>query len=163
MSDPDRLTSHDDMARGQDTRGLILRIMVVAFLGVLFWQAIIAAGKPWRPNGHVSLRRSRCSPSFHSGPQEHREGAADAVVGPSGSAALIAASRNRPALDGQRTPKVSNASRALTPPRMAVATLFSVGAPARAAAITSLSTSAGTMSAPSRSPKIRSPGAMRIP
>jgi hypothetical protein len=46
MSDPDRLTSRDDMARGQDTRGLILRIIVVAFLGVLFWQAIIAAGRP---------------------------------------------------------------------------------------------------------------------
>jgi hypothetical protein len=46
MSDPDRLASHDDMARGQDTRGLILRIIVVAFLGVFFWLAIIAAGKP---------------------------------------------------------------------------------------------------------------------
>jgi hypothetical protein len=45
MSDPDRLTSHDDMARGCDTRGLVLRIIVVAFLGVLFWQAIIAAGR----------------------------------------------------------------------------------------------------------------------
>ena len=44
MSDPDRLTSDDDMARGRDTRGLILRIIVVAVLGVLFWQAIIAAG-----------------------------------------------------------------------------------------------------------------------
>jgi hypothetical protein len=30
----------------------------------------------------VSLRRSRRGPSFHSGPQEHREGSADAVVGP---------------------------------------------------------------------------------
>ena len=28
-----------------DTRGLILRIIVVAVLGVLFWQAIIAAGR----------------------------------------------------------------------------------------------------------------------
>jgi hypothetical protein len=27
MSDPDRLTFHDDMARGRDTRGLILRII----------------------------------------------------------------------------------------------------------------------------------------
>jgi hypothetical protein len=45
MSDPDWLTSHDDMARGRDTRGLILRIIVVAVLGVLFWQAIIAAGR----------------------------------------------------------------------------------------------------------------------
>ena len=46
MSDPDRLTSHDDTASVLDTRGLILRIIVVAFLGVLFWQAIIAAGRP---------------------------------------------------------------------------------------------------------------------
>ena len=46
MSDPDWLTFQDDMAHGRDTRGLILRIIVVAFLGVLFWQAIIAAGKP---------------------------------------------------------------------------------------------------------------------
>src|SRR5208282_2328133 len=46
---------------------------------------------------------------------------------------------------------------------MAVATLFSVDALARAAATASLSTSAGTMSTPSRSPKIRSPGAMRDP
>jgi hypothetical protein len=46
MSDPDWLTSHDDKAFGRDTRGLILRIIVVAFLGVLFWQAIIAAGRP---------------------------------------------------------------------------------------------------------------------
>ena len=45
MSDPDWLTSHDEQARARDTRGLILRIIVVAFLGVLFWQAIIAAGR----------------------------------------------------------------------------------------------------------------------
>jgi hypothetical protein len=44
MSDPDRLTSHDDKTFGLDTRGVILRIIVVAFLGVLFWQAILAAG-----------------------------------------------------------------------------------------------------------------------
>ena len=44
MSDPERLTSHDDKAFDRDTRGLILRIFVVACLGVLFWQAIIAAG-----------------------------------------------------------------------------------------------------------------------
>ena len=43
MSDPDRLTSHDKTL-GRDTRNLILRIFVVAFLGVLFWQAIIAPG-----------------------------------------------------------------------------------------------------------------------
>jgi hypothetical protein len=46
MSDPDWLTSHDDKALGRDTRGLILRIIVVAFLAVLFWQAILAAGMP---------------------------------------------------------------------------------------------------------------------
>ena len=46
MSDPDWLTPHDDKARGRDTRGLILRIIVVAFLGVLVWHAVIAAGKP---------------------------------------------------------------------------------------------------------------------
>jgi hypothetical protein len=39
MSDPDRPTSHDT-ACVRD----ILRILVVACLGVLFWQAIIAAG-----------------------------------------------------------------------------------------------------------------------
>jgi hypothetical protein len=44
MSDPDRLTSHDGKTFDRDTRGLILRIFVVACLGVLFWQAIIAAG-----------------------------------------------------------------------------------------------------------------------
>ena len=44
MSDPDRLTSHDDKTFGRNTRALILRIIVVACLGVLFWQAIIAAG-----------------------------------------------------------------------------------------------------------------------
>jgi hypothetical protein len=44
MGDPDRLTSHDDTASVLDTRGLLLRIVVVACLGVLFWQAIIAAG-----------------------------------------------------------------------------------------------------------------------
>jgi hypothetical protein len=44
MSDPDRLTSHDDKIFDPHTRGLILRIFVVACLGVLFWQAIIAAG-----------------------------------------------------------------------------------------------------------------------
>jgi hypothetical protein len=42
MSDPDRLTSHDDTEL--DTRGLILRIILVAFFGMIFWQAILAAG-----------------------------------------------------------------------------------------------------------------------
>jgi hypothetical protein len=44
MSDPDRLTSHDK-AFDHDTGGLILRIIVIAFLAALFWQAIIAAGR----------------------------------------------------------------------------------------------------------------------
>ena len=46
MSDPDWLTSHDEKTLGRDTRGLLLRIIVVACLGVLFWQAILAAGRP---------------------------------------------------------------------------------------------------------------------
>jgi hypothetical protein len=46
MSDPDRLTSHDDNTFDRDTRGLILRIIVVAFLGALFWHTVIAAGRP---------------------------------------------------------------------------------------------------------------------
>ena len=44
MSDPDRLTSHDDKTFDRDTRGLILRVIVVACLGVLAWQTIIAVG-----------------------------------------------------------------------------------------------------------------------
>jgi hypothetical protein len=46
MSDPDRLTSHNDTTFAPDTRGLILRIIVVAFLGALFWHTVIAAGTP---------------------------------------------------------------------------------------------------------------------
>jgi hypothetical protein len=46
MSDPDRLTSRDDTASVLDTRGLIFRIFVVVFLAVLFWQAVITAGRP---------------------------------------------------------------------------------------------------------------------
>ena len=46
MSDPDRLTSHDDKTFDRDTRGLILRIIVVAFLAALFWHTVIAAGTP---------------------------------------------------------------------------------------------------------------------
>ena len=46
MSDPDRLTSQDDKTFDRDTRGLILRIFVVAFLGALFWHTVIAAGRP---------------------------------------------------------------------------------------------------------------------
>jgi hypothetical protein len=46
MSDPDRLTSHDDKTFGRDTRLLILRIFVVACLGAFFWHTVIAAGSP---------------------------------------------------------------------------------------------------------------------
>jgi hypothetical protein len=45
MSDPERLTSRGDTACVLDTRGLILRIVVVAFIGMLFWQTVIAAGR----------------------------------------------------------------------------------------------------------------------
>jgi hypothetical protein len=43
MSDP-HMISRDDKTFRLDTRGLILRIIVVACLGVLAWQVIIAAG-----------------------------------------------------------------------------------------------------------------------
>jgi hypothetical protein len=46
MSDPDPPISGDDTTFGRDTRALILRIVVVACLGVLAWQTIIAAGSP---------------------------------------------------------------------------------------------------------------------
>jgi hypothetical protein len=46
MSDPDRLTSLDDKTFGRDTRLLILRIFVVAFLAAFFWHTVIAAGLP---------------------------------------------------------------------------------------------------------------------
>ena len=46
MSDPDGLTSHDDTASVLDTRGLILRIIVVALLATLFWHTVIAAALP---------------------------------------------------------------------------------------------------------------------
>jgi hypothetical protein len=45
MSDPDRLTSHDNKTFDRDTRGLILRIIVVALLAVLFWHTVVAAGR----------------------------------------------------------------------------------------------------------------------
>ena len=44
MSDPGRLISRDDKTFGRDAQGLILRIIVVACLGVLAWQTIITAG-----------------------------------------------------------------------------------------------------------------------
>ena len=37
VGDPDRLTPQDDNARGSSGWGLILRILIVVFLGVLFW------------------------------------------------------------------------------------------------------------------------------
>ena len=44
----DRVVSHERSrpaeALGRDTRGLILRIIVVAFLAALFWHTVIAAG-----------------------------------------------------------------------------------------------------------------------
>jgi hypothetical protein len=46
MSDPDQLTSRDDTASVLDTRGLILRIIVVAFLAALFCHTVIAAALP---------------------------------------------------------------------------------------------------------------------
>jgi hypothetical protein len=42
MSDPDPLTPHTTLNR--DAWALILRIVVVACLGMLIWQTIIAAG-----------------------------------------------------------------------------------------------------------------------
>jgi hypothetical protein len=46
MSDPDRLTSRDDTIIYRDARDLVLRILVIACLGLIFWQAIIASGTP---------------------------------------------------------------------------------------------------------------------
>jgi hypothetical protein len=46
VSDPDRLTSHDDKTFGRDMRGLILRMVVVGFLTMLLWHTVIAAGTP---------------------------------------------------------------------------------------------------------------------
>ena len=43
MSDPDRLTYHDDKTFGRNTRLLILRIIVVVFLAA---QAVIGARRP---------------------------------------------------------------------------------------------------------------------
>jgi hypothetical protein len=46
MSDPNRLTSRDDQTFGLDTRGLILRIIVIALLAALFWHTVMAAAVP---------------------------------------------------------------------------------------------------------------------
>ena len=45
VSDPDRLTPQDDNALGSSGWGLILRILIVVFLGALFWQAVLASGR----------------------------------------------------------------------------------------------------------------------
>jgi hypothetical protein len=46
MNDPDRPSLPADKSYSRDARDLILRIIVVGFLAVLFWQAIVAAGRP---------------------------------------------------------------------------------------------------------------------
>ena len=46
MSDPNRLTFRDDTASAIDKQGLILRIIVVAFLAALFWHTVVAAALP---------------------------------------------------------------------------------------------------------------------
>jgi hypothetical protein len=45
VSDSDRLTPQDDNTLGSSGWGLILRILFVVFLGVLFWQAVLASGR----------------------------------------------------------------------------------------------------------------------
>jgi hypothetical protein len=45
VSDPDRLTPQEDNALGSSGWGLILRILIVVFLGALFWQAVLASGR----------------------------------------------------------------------------------------------------------------------
>jgi hypothetical protein len=44
MSDPGRLTSHHKTF-DRDTRGRVLRMIVVAFLVALFWHTVVAAGR----------------------------------------------------------------------------------------------------------------------
>ena len=44
MSDPDPLTCRDAAASVLDTRGLILRIVLVTLLAALFWHTVVAAG-----------------------------------------------------------------------------------------------------------------------
>jgi hypothetical protein len=45
MSDPDRPTLPADRSYSHDAWNLIVRIIVVGFLAVLFWHAVIA-GRP---------------------------------------------------------------------------------------------------------------------
>ena len=46
MSDLTRLTSRSDIAPALDKQGLILRIIVFAFLAALFWHTVVAAALP---------------------------------------------------------------------------------------------------------------------
>jgi hypothetical protein len=64
MSDPDRLTSHDDQTFGRDTRDLILRIVVVGFLTLIFWHMVIAAETPW--TFRVVVRTSLVEPRVYA-------------------------------------------------------------------------------------------------
>jgi hypothetical protein len=45
VSDPDRLIPQDDDALGTNGWRLILRILIVVFLGELFWQTVLAFGR----------------------------------------------------------------------------------------------------------------------
>lgn len=45
VSDSERLTPQDDNALDSNGWGLILRILIVVFLGVLFWQAVLVSGR----------------------------------------------------------------------------------------------------------------------
>ena len=56
MSDPDRLTSHDN-AFDRDTPGLILRIIVVAFVAALFWHTSNLIAEMPASNLSVVFRR----------------------------------------------------------------------------------------------------------
>jgi hypothetical protein len=46
MSDRNRLTFSDHNVFGPHTRGLVVRIFMVALLGMLFWHTVTAAGTP---------------------------------------------------------------------------------------------------------------------
>ena len=46
MNDPDRLIPDDDEAQEPDELGLFLRICLLLFLGLIFWQAMLV---PWTP------------------------------------------------------------------------------------------------------------------
>jgi hypothetical protein len=45
VSDSHRLTPENDNALDSNGWGLILRVLIVIFLGVLFWQAVLASGR----------------------------------------------------------------------------------------------------------------------